>query len=717
MSVDLYVACRECACAEHSQLNARHEVAESLCGLGWNPEFASKAREWLEASPDFGLASPQAEILLGFAEVHEGHTLGIVGADDLYRWPWRQERAAIPALPALEAALGGQTGLEEAARLARYRSDPALLEPLLKLAGSEVDPEARRQAGLSLASLANSQGLSGEALAPILSALGAALRDSEPAARSAAAEALSLLISGHPEVEMYDVLYERSEALADEVAALLEEALEAPEAPSVTLIQALGRCARPRSLGAIVTQLRSSDPAAQRAATYALRPVAGAGAISPQLAAELIELARAALPQGAEPSLQQSWGQVLLACGAPGVEALKHLYRTRGVCYLATQGALCGHSARRDSLSGPPGRALRRRASLAPDHQLDLPSPTEAAPALPPPSLAEPRAWTEFEGEVSVLAASRELLIAASGQGDLVAFELGSLTAQPRERWRARPFPHGVRTLALSPSGTWLVCAGWGGEVEVFDAASGEPLQPLERSWTWFRALGFLGEDALWGVLDPSWAGFWNPNPIVIWDLASGEQILATTGSCAAAAGDHFVVGASEARLNAPFFSQEPLGLQGAARQNRIPAPLARFSGPDLSWSGLLELPREAEPREPAPQESRGGQRALAFAPSGQTLAIARSELGGSDLVLLELGGEAAPRIVPTAPAELLAWRPDGRALAWTSSGDTWVLDLATPDADPLRVEASAPLCCTALCWAGPRLVLGTEAGRIWSVD
>lgn len=1334
MAVDLYLACRECSCAEHTELNARHEVAESLCSLRWSEEFEAKARDWLGSSPDFGLQSAPAKAILGFAEVHRGHTLGIVGADDLFAFPWRQERAPLPSRAELEETLGAKKKAEreEAVRLARYRDAPELIEPLLRVLAKDRALSVRAEAATSLASLANSQQLEGEALQPILEALGAALAQPKPAARAAAALALGLLVSGRPgEVDVYNEAIERAESCVDEVAGLLEGALEAEGAPRVELLQALGRCARPRSAGVILAHLRAEEAAVQQAATQALRRLANSGGLGPAFADELLGLAEAALAEDASLRVQQSWGQVLGACGPVGVAALKRLYRTRGLCFFAAQAALCGGAPRRDPLVGQDGRVPRRRAGLAPEHlrflpaasgaqsgnrpasffELDLagkllaaqradglsviwdlsadrivrelwhepdlnlrrrdpaklialspsgetlatgtlkgqvrlwsvatgerlrelqvegcsrlrfgtegerlyvgtpggvlayeggsgrlarrypeqhtcdvvaarldpegeriatcgrtgqrrpdprvhvmrrngehlltleheegvldlawspcgtkvatldakrqlsiwsgegerlsqegtsagkrlawpepeaivvsgggprltvhrgetrveegahgvsfagegkrwvcagtrgeavleepgrepraldtgsgaaalacraglvaslsrdgkesslrwwtgdepprevrvPDPTayqvsispegarlavmsqswvlcyeaasgeelwrrqgkfyelgslefgprgeellvpskedalsrapgwvevldaasgetrarlggiqgagafevtkrhlvtggawpsprgqvplagsarvwdlasgaalrvlrderevtgpagqesrhvsaaslapggrvlasagrdevivwdleeeaprweakmspalgraqglsfdaqgellavgtsrdhvlvfevasgrellrvgrageprgfppaiaprflpdgrlvwgrlqlevfdlpaalaegdqvapEPAAELPAVRRAEPKLWAELEGDVSGLAAGEEVLIAASGEGDLVAFELGSLTGAPQERWRQRPFPRGVRALALSPSGTWLACAGWGGELEVFDAASGERLQSLERGPTWVTELGFLGEDYVWGVQDPGAVGMWNPNPIRVWDLASGEHVLATTGTCATSAGERFVVGARESRFNAPLFSEDPLEGQSAKR-NRVPAPVALFEGRSLRWRRNLELPRPLGGGGPplpevGPHESHGGQQDLALSPDGRRLAVARAEPGLFDLVLLELGpeGESCAQIVQSGLAELLSWRGDGRALAFARGGVATVVDLTGSDTNPFAVQVEGA---TALTWVGERLLVGTEEGRLWSL-
>ena len=1342
MAVDLYLACRDCSCAEHTQLNARHEVAESLCDLGWSEAFGPTARGWFEAYPELGLESEPARAILGFAEVHSGHVLGIVGADDLFSWPWRMEREALPTQEALEAALGakGNAEREAAARLARYRDRPELIEPLLRVLGRDRASSVRAVAAWSLASLANSQRHEGEALAPILSALSAALEHPKAPVRAAVAESFQLLVSGRPGGhDVYAVLVERGEALRDTVAALLERALEAEDAPRPELLRALGSCARPRSAGAILASLRSEVAEDKQAGIQALRALADAGSLPLEFADQLLGLAEEELEKDPSFAIQQSWGQVLLACGPIGVRTLKRLYRTRGLCYFAAQAALCGSAHLRDPLVGPEGRVPRRRADAKPEHlrllpapsaahsgprpesylELDLagellvaqrgdglsviwnlaegrvvrelwheaeaslrrrdparwvalspagealatgtakgqvrlwsvaegellrefeaagcsrlrfgaqgallyvgtpsgvvawevatgelqrrypvqhrcdvvaarldpagerlatcgrttqrrpdpevhllrrsgahllsltheggvldlawspcgtklatltekrslviwsgggrrleehatpagakvvawpeaeaivvsgagkqlfvlrgsarseegphgaafageelagvqrwvmggskgevtlevagrtrelasggtrqaalacggglvatlastgtesllrwwgegeehaearlPDPTgylvaispegsrlaacgqrwlicveatsgeelwrregkfyelgslefspdglrlfvphkedslsrtpgwvevldaaegtplrrlggvqdprafevaedqrrlvtggawltprgqlplagpalvwdlesgellhvlrdpspasgppgqesrqvvaasldpsgrllasagrevvllwelegeeprwraelpeavgrasgvsfdpqgerlavgtsldhvlvfdvasgaellrvsrageargfppaiaprflgdgrlvwgrlelevfdlpaalaerpeatrKAAPELPAPSTSGATLWGTLAGDVSGLAASEEALFAASSEGEVVAFELGDLDGQGNERWRERPFPHGVRALALSQSGTWLACAGWGGELELFDVSNGERVQTLERAGTWIRELGFLGEDQLWGVLDPGLAGPWNTSAIGVWDLASGQRVLATTGTCAASAGERFAVGARDARFNAPLYSEEPLQIQ-LAKRNQVPAPVALFSGASLRWEGLLELPAPQGGELPSlpplgPGESRGGQRALAFSPGGETLAIARDEPGLSDLVLLEVDalGKGGAKIVPTGRVDLLAWRADGRALACAlGGGEAAFVDLRGQDMTPLGTRVKG---CTALTWVGERLVIGTEEGHLWTL-
>jgi WD40 repeat protein len=1349
MAVDLYLACRECSCAEHTQLNARHELAAGLSELGWTPKFGDTASEWLAGDPDFGLESEPARAILGFAEVHPGHTLGIVGADDLFAWPWRQEGTPLPSLSELETALGAKRKAERevAARLARYRDAPELIAPLLRVLAKDRALSVRGEAALSLASLANSQGLEGEALRPILDALSAALEHPKPAARAAATLALALLASGRPgEVDVYKVAIQRAESVLEEVAGRLEAALQAEDAPRVELLRALGGCARAGSGAAILAELRSDQAPVQQAATQALRVLADSGNLPAEFAEQLLVLAEEALDEDSSLRVQQSWGQVLLACGSIGAAALKRLYRTRGLCFFQAQAALCGSAPGRDPLVGQEGRVPRRRAEIQPEHlsflsspssaqsgprpesffELDLagdllvaqradglsviwdlkedrilrelwhepdaalrrrdparrvalspsgevlatgttkgqirlwslsegtllrelqapgcsrlrfgpqgarilvgtpagvvawsvasgevlrrypiqhegdvvaarlaacgellatcgrsaqrrpdpvvhlwqrsgehpsgcehraslehehgvldlawspcgtklatlgskkqlviwsaagerlrehatlfgktvswPEPdaivvsgagkqlvvhrgetrtlegaqggafagegsgaerrwvsagskgeaileahgqepqrlqtgserlaalacragliatvaregkssqdsllrwwgleethrearltkeatayrveispdgarlavmsqrrvsfwdaetgaqlwerpgqfyelgslefspdgaqllipskadsltrnpgwvevvdaatgeslerlfgvqdpgafelssdgrrlvtggawatprgqaTQPGPALVwdlesaqllrvlreegpaegpvgksltvsaaslapegrllasagwkevslwdldegarrwqvslparsvqaggvsfdpsgawlavgtdqdevlvyrvsdgeevarisrqgeargyPPAIAprflpdgrlawgrlqlevfdlpavlaerppetlelpgpfpsaspgDPLPWTTLSGYVSGLAVSDQVLIAASGEGELVAFELSSLGGQPQERWRSRPFPQGVRALALSPSGTWLACAGWGGELEVFDAASGEQLQSLERGPTWVGELGFLGEDHVWGVLDPGLAGPWNTSGVGLWDLASGLRVLQTSGTCAASAGERLVVGASDARFNAPLYSEDPLELQ-AAKRNRVPAPLALFKGAALGWGRLLEVPcllGGAPQPEIGPKESHGGQRALAFSPNGKTLAIARAEPGLSDLVLLEVGveREEGALIVSGGAAKLLAWRSDGRALAFADcGGEASVVDLTSHDTSPFSTKLEEV---TALSWAGERLLIGTERGQIWGL-
>ncbi|HBP18407.1 MAG TPA: hypothetical protein DEA08_11570, partial [Planctomycetes bacterium] len=487
MSVDLYIGCRDCKCAVHTQINARHEVAEGLLDLRWTSEFAAQALPWLREHEDFGPKHEVTQVLAPFCELHAGHTLGIVGDDDVGRGPWRREDAPLPGVGALGAKKKGAR--EDAARLARFGQDPAALEPLLAALAKDRALSVRVEAARSLASLANTQELRGEALEPVRGALVAALGHEKPELRCGALEALGWLASGCPEDPMvyFEPVCERSADERASVAELLLVALEDAEAledkPAMEQgLRALTFTRDPRALEAALPLLGDEAPQVRAAAIATLRAATQEGGELGAAAEALAEAAEAsvlAAPAGSpRTQAERQWGEILASVGA--LWPMKELFRRRGWFAQALQQASVGPWQH--------GRwPLERQAGPQPVVRADLAQPGEELWERPAPLQPHRQPC------LSDVDARGDLVAAAGESGVALLYRLSSgerreLVHVPPERRNEE-----LRAVALSPEGALLATGDSKGAVKVWDCASGERVrgfycgEPVTRL-RWFPA-------------------------------------------------------------------------------------------------------------------------------------------------------------------------------------------------------------------------------------
>lgn len=476
MAVELYLACDDCRCCVACELNARHELAADLCKRPRDPTFADAALSRLRGHPDFGPAHPATQAVRLFAAGHAGHRVGLRGDEEVSNWPWRRgDPTPLPGVRELLAGLGAKKAADRhrCARLLRYRGEASALAPLARVLSKDRSAKVRCEAARTIASLAASLALRGDALDPVRDALTEALAQPKAEVRAAACEALGWLAAGCPDDpgRFDQALCPREAADRAALSAPLADAARRAEAagetaPLAAALAALGHCRAQSAFDLALRALKHEDDAVRTAAQACLAGVAQGGGLDAAGRRRLAEAAEEEVRATPEATLQRlvaedRWGEVLRAAGC--ADELATLHRQRGWFERALLRATCGDPE--------PGRwPLGPVSNERPVVRADLASPGEQR--LPRPRAARPE-----DEAVRALAAARDgALAATSEKGEILLY--GPALGSPRRLTHPAPDHRGparVEALAFAPDGALLASGDRQGEVRLWDARSGEP--------------------------------------------------------------------------------------------------------------------------------------------------------------------------------------------------------------------------------------------------